>query len=286
MHEVPFSIYDYTDFREALSAYYAIKKERNPRFSHRALARKLGFKSSGFFSMVVKGKTSISAETIIRFANFMQLGSHEATYFELLVRYNQAQKEDVKELLHEKLLSYRTTSATILKEDQHAFFREWYHPVIREILDYYPYRGDHEALARMVQPAIAPQEAKQSIELLERLGLIIKNKDGSFSRTDRHITTGTGLTSQETKSFARKMLMLASDALDRAPADERTASWLTMSIAKEHYPRLLDEIRSFRKRLREFSETNTDTDTVYQLNMQFFPCAKTVRRTSGDDNDA
>jgi uncharacterized protein (TIGR02147 family) len=286
MHEVPFSIYDYTDFREALRDFFAIKKRQNPRFSHRALAQRLGFKSSGFFSMIIKGTTSISADTIIRFANFMQLGSHEATYFELLVRYNQAQKEDVKEHLHRKLLSCRQTSATILKEDQHAFFREWYHPVVREILDYYPYRGDYRALARMVQPAIAPEEAKKSIELLERLGLIIKNEDGSYSRTDRHITTGTGLSSQETKSFARKMLMLASDALDRAPADERTASWLTMSIAKENYPRLLDEIRSFRKRLRELSETDTDTDTVYQLNMQFFPCAKTVRKSSGEDTHA
>ena len=81
------------------------------------------------------------------------------------------------------------------------------------------------------------------------------------------------------------MLKLASAAVDNALESERTVSWLTMSISRQNYPQLLEEIRSFRKRLREFAESDTKANTVYQLNIQMFPVSKTFKLTKNVSSD-
>lgn len=46
-------IFCYTDYRKFLFDFYEAKKRSTPHFSHRYVAQKVGFSSSGFFSKII-----------------------------------------------------------------------------------------------------------------------------------------------------------------------------------------------------------------------------------------
>ena len=62
------------------------------------------------------------------------------------------------------------------------------------------------------------------------------------------------------------------------PRGERNLSTLPFSYSKDSFPKLEEEVRSFRKRLLEIAEANKADDTVYQFNFQLYPVTKTWKR--------
>ena len=90
------SIFDYTDYRLFLRDFYEAKKEQNPAITHRSIAEKVGFKSSGFFTQVLQGKSNISDEMADNFASFCKLKKQERAFFKTMVAFNQARKHAEK----------------------------------------------------------------------------------------------------------------------------------------------------------------------------------------------
>ena len=54
------SIFDYTDYRKFLRDRFVETKAKEPTFTYRNLALRAGFKSAGFFTQVLQGKTNLS----------------------------------------------------------------------------------------------------------------------------------------------------------------------------------------------------------------------------------
>ena len=71
----------------------------------------------------------------------------------------------------------KASNTQLLRQDQYEFISKWYHVVVRSLVDMYQFKNDYKWLAKMVNPPITVNQAKQSISLLERLGLIAKQKD-------------------------------------------------------------------------------------------------------------
>ena len=58
---------------------------------------------------------------------------------------------------------------------------------------------------------------------------------------------------------------------------ERNVSAVTVSISKDVFDKIADEISIFRKKIMEIAEQSADPDRVYQLNIQFFPFTKSIK---------
>ena len=96
-------IFEYLDYREFLKDYYNAKKEANPAFSLRVFSDKIGFKAKDFISRVMNGDKNLSSQSIPKVASGLRLGKHETEFFVALVKFNQAETTDERNVAFEQM---------------------------------------------------------------------------------------------------------------------------------------------------------------------------------------
>jgi uncharacterized protein (TIGR02147 family) len=277
-------IFQYTDYRKFLCDFYEAEKKRNPHYSHRYIAQKVGFTSSGFFSKILQGKTNISNDLALRFTEFLKLKKIEAEYFGLLVLFNQAKSHADKKRWFEKIVAFSKSKVKIVQVSQYEFFQKWYYVAIRELLAFYKFNGDFQQLGKMIDPPISPAQAKKGVELLEKLGLIARDESGYYKQTDTLISTGYDVRSVAVNNFQMSTLDLAKESIDRFPKEERDISTLTLSFSKELYNTIHEKLKGFRREVLELVKNDPNAvDRVYQVNFQIFPLSK-YHREEGHEN--
>lgn len=264
-----FNIFDYTNYREALSDFYSWKKSTDPKMSHRYIAQRTGF-SVGVFSHVVRGKSNIAPDKIIRYAKLMKLSKKENEYFEALVLYEQTKESDRKQQLFEKIMRLNKGDIKPLSFDYYEFYNKWYYSVIREVLDCTHFKNDYARLAKRLRPEITATQAEEAIMLLERLGMIQRDEYGLYRKVDAFVYAGSEEHSFMLKNFVTEMIELGKSSIE-TPKDERFISWQTISVNSDYYAELVEEVQDFQKRLVAIAEKSKDEDSVYQINMQLFP---------------
>lgn len=266
------NVFDYMDYREFLRDVYQENKARNPAYSCRFIARKVGFKSASFFSQILKGRSNISLSTAARFAAFLKLKRKEVDFFEALVLFNQAKSHEEKKQGFERLMAFRSSRVRIVGADQYEFYEKWYYTAIRELLYFQPFAGDYDALARRLSPPIKAAEARQAVALLQKLGMISRNSQGQWMRADA-VSSSTGYEANATAihNFQLQTLALAGESIDRFPRDTRSISTVTFSLSSKGFKAIEEELRGFRRKLLKIAEDDEKEDTVYQLNFQIYP---------------
>ncbi len=271
--EIP-SVFDFTDYRLFLKAYYDFQKQKSPAFSHRYFAKRAKVNSSGFYKNVVDGKRSLGRGLILRFADAMKLRKKEAEYFEYMVCFNDADTLEEKKVFFERMIAFRKPQAFQVQASQFEYYSKWYYSAIRELLGVIRFKGDYATLAKILDPAIKPEQAEKAIKVLEDLGFIAKDQKGIYRLTQNMITTGPEVESLNVANYQISCMDLAKEAIDRHPAEVRDMSTLTLSLSKPSFDRFKDELISFRKMLVGLEREFSDADRIYQLNLHFFPLSK------------
>lgn len=267
-------LYAYTDYRKFLRDYYEAKRAAAKEFTHRHIAQAIGFKSTGTFAQILQGKTNISPQTLARFTEFLAFKKDESAYFELLVLFNQSKGHSEKKRYFERIVSFPKSNLKHVDATQYAFYEKWYYSVIREVLAFHRFTDDYRELARMLEPPIATAEAQKAIKLLGDLGLIRKNADGCFEKSDPVITSGYDTRSLAVNQFIIETLDLAKVALDKLPREERSLSALTLSLPEDGYALIEEKVKVFRRELLELARNCSDPKRVIQVNFQIFPVTR------------
>ncbi len=267
-------IFTYQDYRAFLKDIYEDKKKQGWKLSYRALGKLVGFNSAGFFTNIIKGKRGISPQIASKFAEVFKLKIKEREYFELLVLADQAKNQTQKKYFLDKAITLKKIKFKIKDVGAHQFYEKWYYSAIREMMDYVPFKDDYRELAKMLYPSIKPREAEKAIELLEKLGFIKKQSNGTFKQTDPFIKSGDKITSANLARFHMETSELAKRATDKCPVSNRNISTLTLGISEEGYNTIVHKIREFRQELMEIAKKETDKDRVYHINFHVFPMTK------------
>ncbi|MBD3314495.1 MAG: TIGR02147 family protein [Chitinivibrionales bacterium] len=271
------TIYDYTDYRAFLQDYYLEHKERNPHFSHRYIAQKLGLKSTGHFAQIVRGRVNISTALIPRFIEFLKFNRKEGDYFENLVLFEQAKNHGEKRRYYEKLLALKGIRPKVLDPRQYEFYSKWYYTAVLEVIALTPFHGDFRKLARAVTPRISTTEARETVALLERMRLIRRDADGTYRKVESTISSGYGAHSVALNNFQIEMMRLAQEAIDRFPREERSLSTVTVGVSACEYKEVIEELRAFRRRVLDIAKGADSAERIYQLNIQVFPLSEPVK---------
>lgn len=277
------NIFNYHDYRKFLGDYYSENKTSRSTFSYQNFSRKAGFSSKSFMFNVIKGIKNLSRASVVKICEALELSKTEASYFENLVYFNQALNFTERNFYYEKLNAIHPVTAEAgnarrLRKDQYEFYSNWYHVVVRSLIDLYPDEAkNYSQIAKMVYPAIKPKQAQKSIELLLRLGLIEK-KNGVYKINSKILSTGNEVESLAIQHFHLACMELASKALRELPRDKRNISGLTLGISPKAYEKICEIILSTQQKILEIAEKDTDSDNVYQFNFQLFPVSHTGRR--------
>jgi uncharacterized protein (TIGR02147 family) len=273
------SIFEYLDYRSFLKDYYEERKSRQSFFSYRLFGTKVGVDASYLVKVLIKAR-HISNGSIARFAAFCGLRDKEAEYFEALVHFVKAKSHKESKLYFEKLLSIKSMDADVLLSHQYEYYKKWYHSAIRSALEYHEFTDDYKALAQKLSPAISPKQAKESVALLEKLGLIARDAAGIFRLTNSAVTTGPQWQSLAIRAFQEETIRLSLESLARHPKKSRDVSTVTMNIDEQDFEELRERIREFRSTVIKFVNEETKPDRTYQLNIQLFPLTNLEGRTS------
>lgn len=268
------SIFAYSDYRLFLRDWLQARKSAGHPITYEALGKAAGFTSKGFLTQILQGKSNLPVRMIGEFAKALGLKKNEREYFDLLARFNQAKRARERADLHARILEDFRTEAKALALEQFEYYRKWYYSAVCSLLGYYPFRGDYAALARQLEPAITPAQAKRAIALLERFDLIARGEDGLYRLTDRSIATGESSVSHAVIKFQREAMDLAKAALETFPMAKRSASTLTLGLSEAGYKAMEEKLRTLRKDLVNIARSDQGIDRVIQVNLHAFPLSR------------
>lgn len=264
------SVFEYLDYRAYLRGWYQEQKAARRGLGYRAIAAKVGYSSPGFFTQIIQGKTNISRETAEGFAELTGLKGRHRDYFLTLVVWNQAKDPKTQQSAHQKLRKFLDFRIRELKKEQQSFLESWHHAAIREIIGIAPFQGDFESLARSLDPPISSQAARESIELLLSLGLAAKTSRG-VERREASLSSGTTLPIEVTDHFFRELHALGARAIDHFARNDRNLSWVTFSASERARTEIIEEARSFRRRILEIASRDDHPIAVHQLTLMLHP---------------
>ena len=273
------NIFDYTDYRKYLADFYLFQKQTNPAFSYRYFAQKAGISSSGFYKELIDGKRSLGRSLILKFSKAIKHTKKEAEFFENMVYFSEATTIEERSLYFKKMMASYESKVYRLLADQYEYFSKWYYIVIRELLCFTRFKDDYKALANLVSPTIREEQARKGIEVLEKLQLISRDKEGFYIQAEPLVTTGKihddkRLDLLNIINFQKSMLGMMLEAYDRYPVQKMDMSTLTLSVSQETFLAMKEEIASLRKKLLGMAEKDESPDRIYQLCYGLFPMTK------------
>jgi uncharacterized protein (TIGR02147 family) len=216
------------------------------------------------------------------------LNPREELYFETLSDYNQAKNLIEKNRAYEKLLTFHEIPKDIIESDRFEYFSKWYYPAVREYLLIEPFRGDYARLARRIRPAITSAQARESIELLERLGLIKRLASGECRPATEHVKKQSAFTPVHYFQYLKSQMELGIGALERSPKEERDISAVAVTLSYDSFQTIREEIKALRQKMIQISEAENkkfwngiagDTRKVYSGVFEIFPVSTTRNST-------
>jgi uncharacterized protein (TIGR02147 family) len=269
------NIFEYTDYRLYLADFYQEKKEQNPYYSFRIFSDKAGFKSKSFIQHIIKEKKNISPASITKINKVLQLSDKQLSYFKILVAFNQAKSREIRNHYWNKLCGFNLRNPMrLLIKKHYEYFTKWYHKTIRELICCIDFNEDYDFLGKLCLPAISAREARKSVDLLLKLGLV-KKEASRYVLADKFLTTGDEVQSLAVQNFHHENLRLTANAIDAISRQERDISTVVVALSDEGFGKIKKEIQAFRKRLLEIANEDDTFNAVYHINFHLFPtCGK------------
>lgn len=271
------TIFEYSDYRKYLRDLFDEKKRKNPVFSHRVLAQKLGLSTSNYVMLIMQGKRNLNADLRHRMSEVFGHNPRETDYFEEMVAFDHAKTDAEKNCHFGRMISMRKALNRKIIDDAHyEYLSTWYNPVIRELVTHQEWNGDFDALAKAVRPPITAVQAMRAVEILIECGLVtIEN--GMYVQTSPVVTYDTPTASIAVTNFHREMCKRALEVLDSPDRDQRNMTGCTLHVSEKTFHLIRDELSRCRARILAMAEIDDNADSVYHLNLHLFPVASSKK---------
>ncbi len=205
-------IFSYLDYRAFCRDFYREKKETEVGFSFRSFAKKASVASS-YLKHVIDGKRNLSSEMSIKFGHGMNLSPKEIDYFENLVRFNQADSLEEKDLYFDRLRKKRAKALKPLGLTEAVrLLSHWYVVAIKELVVQLN-SIDSKILQKALRKKIPESLVEKTVKMLIDLGWIF-DREGQWESRASQIQFPDEVRSYVVRAFHRQMLELSVEALE------------------------------------------------------------------------
>jgi uncharacterized protein (TIGR02147 family) len=162
-----------------------------------------------------------------------------------------------------------------MEKNIYSYYKNWYNGVIRALLYMYDFSDNYSDLAKTVFPRISINQAKEAIDLLQKLNLIAKNPKGFYKPTEQSITTPDYVKDELVKQYQLSCLEMAKQSLIKSGPLPQTITTNIISVSDEAYKRIEKKIEKFRSEIRSLVHKDDKPATrVYQMDIALFPNSK------------
>jgi uncharacterized protein (TIGR02147 family) len=270
-------IFEYLQYQDFLRDHYKSSKNLQRFFSFRYIALKTGLDAS-FYVKVLNKQKHISDSAIPKLVDFLRLSKRESEYFAVLVRFNKAKRPEQERMYFEKLLALRNPVSKTLEKDKYDYFSSWRNVAVWEELKVISFKGDFADLAARLNPAISLSQAKASVRLLEKLGMVVREKNSTYRVTDEFVSSDGVTRAMAVRAFQKEVGLLAANAINRIPREQRDISTLTLSTSAACLEAIRERLTEVRQEIMEMVKKDGAAEEVYQLNFQIFPLTCNQKR--------
>jgi uncharacterized protein (TIGR02147 family) len=272
-------IFSYSSYRLFLKDYYLSRKRDVPGFTYKIFGEMTGFSSASFHKLVIDGKKNLSGDSVQKICRGLRLNRTAAAFFNELVSFEQVMSIDEKAKHLKRLDRFRKRNSPerLLPKD-YGFLQEWYHCVIRELVDLPDFTEDPAWISGKLSFPVPAEAVKKSLSFLAETGFLVRGSDGRLRKREKTIATGDVRDREMTATIARKhhlsMIGLAQHAIAFMSKEERSVANTTMSLSAKSYEIALKRIERLRMELLDLAAADASADRVYQLNINLFPMTK------------
>jgi len=269
-------IVEYNDYRVYMADFYEERK-KNSAFTWREFAKIAGFTSPSYLKLVCDGKSRLSRVTMNRVAVAMGLVGYEIDYFEAMVNFGNAQKDDVKKAYLDRMMAISVANKIrVVDEDAFEYYESWKNPVVRELVPMMPGSMPGE-IAKACTQDISALEVRKSLNFLEKAGFLKQTAENVYEQTEKAVSGSKEAFPLAIRKMHREMGRLGIESVDRFGSDERNVTGVTLGVNREGYEEIVKELDTCRKKIISIAARCGKLDQVYRLNLQFFPLSKKVK---------
>ena len=278
MDDAP-DVFAHLDHRRFLEAWFEWKKRSNPRYSHRAFARRAGFGSPSLLHLVIKGERNITDGTLPGFLKALGLTGEARRHFGLLVQLDRAEGPTERDGVYQAIrASAHFRAANRLEDGAYTYLSDWTLPVIRELAGAPGFRFDPVWVAGRLRPPITEAHARRSLQTLVELGML--EVDGEEVRLrEVAVVTPHEVAGPAVFRYHQGMLERAVHALEHVPGAERHFGAVTVRVPADQVSLLKEEVAAFQERLLALCDalpSEPGPQRVMQVDLQLFPLTEDV----------
>ena len=250
---------DQLALQTVLQTKYNELRARNPQFSRRAFAKRIGI-SAGAISEILNGTRRVSVSVATRVAERLNLDPQERS--ELLSKFPRRSHSETADV---------SSRFMQLSADRFRIIGDWQHFAILTLMRLPDFRGEADWIARRL--GLTPAVARASLERLERLGMIALREDGAYFAGPEIYRTTDDVPSSAVRAAHAQYLANARAALEELSPSERDFTSLMLPFDRASLPRAKELIRKFQDDFLAEFEPPAGRD-AFQLCVQFFPMTK------------
>lgn len=240
------------DFIQLLKTTFEKAREKNPKYSLRAFAKKAGV-SSGALSSLFRGAIDwkLSKKRARRILDALNLEPEDRN--RMLALMGEAPDRPVAQL----------------PADDYELMTDWTFAPIWITFDLPPEFRRPELIAQRLQIDVAKVESV--IAELRRRGLLVVGEDGHLHRPANFMMTSDGIPSEAIRRFHASSLEIASVHAPPLPVSDRDLRSLTFVGSKENLETLRTEIAALVQRAGALMDAGPKNENVYRLTVALFP---------------
>ncbi len=276
-------VFDYLDYREFLKDFYQHKKSLHPSFSLAVFSQKAGLATRNYLKRVIDGERPLSSESIPKFCLGLGLGVKEKVYFEALVNFNQTKDDDSKKHYFSSLTQAAENvkgSAVEVVRDQFEVYSHWYILPVREMVLLEDFEEDAHYIVKKLKNKISKKEAVDAIEVLLRVGLLVRDPDTKkLKQANPIIVYNRGVVNMTIRQFHMQTLDRTKEAVQEDEFDSTDLRSLSIAISKKDLKNIQVALKDFIHELnvkysKPIDEVKKSADAVILLNSQVIQITK------------
>jgi uncharacterized protein (TIGR02147 family) len=245
--------------QRTLHAQFQAAQLKNPAFSLRAFAKRLGLAHSAL-SEILNGKRRVSLKLAKRLLERSDIDPQKSRA--ILKLFDRDQETSA-------------AAYTPLDMEQFKIISEWFHFAILSLAETSDFRDEPAWIADRLN--IRTRDAEQALKRLEDLAFLKRGKSGKLKASGIQYTTSDDVKSLALRRCHAQNLELAKNALETVEISERDFTSLTLALDPEQLPLAKKLIRKFQDEFEATLPSKRKLE-VYKLCMQFFPLSQRYER--------
>lgn len=251
-------------YRTRMKTEFGRIQKRNPSFSLRAYAGKLGL-HPGTLSSILNEKRSLPQGKAVDIADRLGLTGLERKFF--------LESARTRVPIHDTKTAGPSAAQMLHLQLHSDIIAEWEHSAILSLLDLDSPQHNPEWMAKRLQLSLS--RVRTVLRNLERAGFIRKVGKG-YQKLSANSTTSDDIPSTALKEAHRQELELARQKLETVDVQDRFYSSMTVAVNPENLPRAKELARRFMMELGDLLERGQRKD-VYQICLQMFPLTEKIK---------